>query len=217
MTGPGWPKLELLAPDGTTVTSDNNPQAVQLDVTLSTTGVYTLIVSDNTGNTGNYTLVWQRVDRPCGTSPLDCGQQVTGSISTGPELDWYSLQFSAGDVIRIRMTGPNWPGLELLAPNGTTVASDNNPQAVQLDVTLSTSGVYTLMAHDNTRNPGDYTLVWQRLNRPCGASPLDCGQQVTGSISTGPELDWYSLQFSAGDVIRIRMTGPNWPGLDFRQ
>ena len=215
------PRLELYAPDGTLLmtasgSSIGSGSAARIDITLSTSGIYTLIASDlDQIRTGNYSLVWQRPNNPCGTTPLSCGQLVATSIGAALELDLYALEFAAGDEVTIRMVMTSSigfsPRVELYAPDGTllTTASGSSigsGSAARIDITLSTSGIYTLIVNDSgqTRS-GNYSLVWQRPNNPCGTTPLSCGQLVATSIGAALELDLYALEFAAGDEVTIRM------------
>jgi hypothetical protein len=77
----------------------------------------------------------------------------------------------------------------------------------QLDRTLTAAGTYTVVVSDaiNIRT-GNYTLTWQKLNGPCGATALSCGQVVVGNLGAAGELDIYQLTVADNDVVTIRAT-----------
>ena len=149
-------------------------------------------------------------------TPLACGETISSSISAAGERDFYVFAALAGDEVTIRMVmtssvGFN-PRLELYAPDGTLLMTAGSGSfigsgaAAQIDITLPTSGIYTLIVNDSDRTrSGNYSLVWQRPNNPCGTTPLSCGQLVATSIGAALELDLYALEFAAGDEVTIRM------------
>ena len=46
----------------------------------------------------------------------------------------------------------------------------------------------------------------RRLNNPVAATSLEFGQTFSASIDSDVEMDPYSFQSEAGDMIRVRMT-----------
>jgi uncharacterized protein (TIGR03437 family) len=160
--------LELYAPAG------NRLQAVssgRIDASLPATGLYTVVVSDQYGDyTGNYSLIWQRLNDPRNAPSIPCGQQQFNSIGTSGEVDFYTLAGSAGDVITIRLSatsGSLYGYLELFSPAGKSLAATSSGQ---ISATLTTAGTHTLVVSDQYgRYTGNYSLIWQKLNGPCTA------------------------------------------------
>jgi len=193
--------FELYSPNGTQLTS----AAGKIDTTLTAAGTYTIVVRDQYGTyTGNYALVWQRLNNPCATA-INCGQVATGSIGTAvsaPPWGFYSFTGSANDSVSIRAnktSGNLYAYLELYAPNGTQIASAPG----KIDATLSAAATYTIVVRDQYNiYTGDYALTWQRLNNPC-ASAINCGQVVTGTIGASP-WGFYSFTATANDSVSIR-------------
>jgi hypothetical protein len=153
--------LELYNPSGGLITS----AAGQIDRTLTETGTHRIVVRDqNNTNTGDYVLLWQRMNNPCNATAVDCGQVATGSIGTGltpPPWKFHTFTVSANDAVTIRVaktSGTFSPNIELYNPNGTRIGG---PHTVKIDAALTVAGQYTILVRDGSYlNTGDYLLVW---------------------------------------------------------
>ncbi len=199
------PYLELYKFNGTVVTTAPD----EINTTLTAAGTYTVVVRDWTNTyTGGYAVTWQKWNNPC-ASALNCGQVVSGSIgmtADPPPWRYYSFAVSANDSVSIRITktsGTLTPYLELYAPTGTLIGSGT----AQLDRTLTTAGTHTIVVRDqNNMNTGDFILTWHRINNPCNARTIGCGQELIGSIGAAGEVDAFTLAGSAGDNITLTLT-----------
>jgi YD repeat-containing protein len=199
------PYMELFNAAGSRIAGPTT----QIDMTFATAGTYTILVRDyNTTATGNYLLYWQTVKNPCNVvANLSCGQVVTGSIGTSvspPPWCVYTFTGAVNDVVTIRtgnLSGGGFtPNIELYSPTGSLLVSNYN----QVDRTLTAAGTYTiLMRALSAGTAGTFTLTWQKMNAPCNATPINCGQVLAGSIVAG-ELDVYSFTVSANDIVTIR-------------
>jgi YD repeat-containing protein len=193
--------LELYAPDGERLTATGS----RIDRALTAAGTYTLVLSDyNRNRTGGYSLVWQKLNAPCNATAISCGQPARGAIS-GPALyNFYTMTVAGGDAVTIRLRGVSGKlddYLELYAPDGSRLATADSPP---LDRTLAAGGVYTLIVSDYySKESGAYSLVWQKLNAPCNAATISCGETASGSISTGAQV-FYTLDGTPRDAVTIR-------------
>jgi YD repeat-containing protein len=199
------PCLDLYSFNGSLVTS----AAGEINTALATAGTYTVVVRDQTYTyTGGYAITWQKWNNPC-ASAANCGQVVSGSIgitADPPPWKYYSLAVSANDSVTIRVTktsGTFTPYLELFGPTGTLVASGTG----QLDRTLTSAGIYTIAVRDqNSINTGDFTLTWHRINNPCSAATIGCGQLLQGNLSTMGKIDAYTFTATGGDNVVLTLT-----------
>ena len=200
------PYIELYNPGGKLITSAAN----KIKRILTVTGTYTVVVRDqNNTSTGDYLLYWQRMNNPCGGMATTCGQVVTESIGTAvdpPPWRVFTFTAAANDAVSIRSVrtsaGSLTPLIELYSPTGSFITSKyNNP----LDRVLTTTGTYTILISDyNNSYAGDFLLVWQKINNPCNASPVACGQVLSNSIIGFGEMDVYTFTASANDGVTIR-------------
>ena len=198
------PYVELYNPSGTRIGGPGS----QINATLSEAGVYLILMRDQSNlNTGDYVLLWQRMNTPCGAASVDCGQVVTGSIGTvadPPPWRFHTFTGAANDVITVRVTktsGSSFsPTMELFGPNGTYITTNSS-----MDRTLTTSGTYALLVRDyNNGYAGDYLVTLQRVKSPCNATPADCGQPVSGVVNGAGQINIYTFTASANDAITIR-------------
>jgi len=198
------PYLELYGPGGALITSAAN----KIDRTLTEAGTYRIDVRDqNNTNTGDYVLYWERMNNPCNATPINCDQVMAGSTGTGVDpAPWkvYTFAASANDAVTIRSRntsgGSFSPYMELYNPSGTYITAGG-----EINRTLTGAGTYTILMRDNNNAyAGDYVLSWLRVVNPCSATPLNCGQVLSASVSAADEIDVYTFTASANDRITIR-------------
>jgi YD repeat-containing protein len=198
------PNIELYNPAGGLVASNYN----ELDRTLTVAGTYTILMREySNGSAGNFTLTWQKMNGPCNGSPANCGQVVSGSITGTGQMVAYTFAGTANDGITIRAmktSGNLSPYIELYGPAGTQVASPMS----EINTILSASGTYTIFLRDQFyTGTGNSLLLWQKMNNPCNATLINCGQVGTGSIGTAadsPPWRFHTFTASAGDAVTIR-------------
>jgi hypothetical protein len=177
------PMIEVYSPSGSYVTMGG-----EVNTTLTTAGTYTILMKDvSNAYAGEYVLSWRRVVNPCSSTPINCGQVLSGTIGAADEIDVYTFTVSANDwvTIRTRKTGNLNLQIEVYNPSGTRIyagASWDTPMTP-----LTAAGTYTLLVRDYYYvNTGDYILYWERLNSPCNvAATLACEQVVAGSVGIG--------------------------------
>ena len=73
--------LELLGPSGSQLqAATSNLFSQRVDATLTTTGIYTIVVRTARANdTGNYGVVWERPSNPCNRTKPEATKQITGT------------------------------------------------------------------------------------------------------------------------------------------
>ena len=197
------PYIEFYNPSGIRIVRD-----IQINMTLAA-GTYTAMIRDSSNAyAGNYTLTWNKVNNPCNGAPINCGEVITGAISAAGEMKPYTFTGSANDGITIRtmkVSGTFSPYIELYGPTGSRIGSPTN----LINATLPTSGTYTVFLRDqNYTNTGSSLLLWQKMNNPCNATPISCGQVGTGSIgitADPPPWRFHTFTAAAGDAVTIRM------------
>jgi hypothetical protein len=207
--------LELHDGSGALIgTSSFASDGATLTATLATAGPYTLLARDSSNSqAGGYRLLLQRLNNPCNATTLSCGQTAATNLATVGQIDSYQLSVvGPGDRITLRMketgTFALSEVLELHDGNGTLIGTSSlASDGATLTATLATAGPYTLLARDSSNSQaGGYRLLLQRLNNPCSATVLSCGQTVATNLATVGQIDSYQLSVvGPGDRITLRM------------
>ena len=143
--------------------------------------------------------------------PIAYGDATTASISAVGEIDTYTFEGNAGDVIRIRMRGSS-QGVDgcfkLLDPSGNLLSEEcDDGGIVQLtSFELTSSGTFSIIASDhNDNDTGDYGLSLEVLNGPDGVTMVNCGDDILTTLENWTEVDLFGLECAAGDQIMIQM------------
>lgn len=229
-TGGFTPALRLYGPNGSLLDSESaNLNAVEVGVTASIGGSYTLVVSDGGSyidGAGSYRVHLAKAPGDITVSPGDEGGPLTnggtftGSVHQG-DLDVWTFTAATGDSLVVRAgevtdaggTGGFTPALRLYGPNGSLLDSDaGNVNAVEVNATAAQSGVYAVVVSDGGSyidGSGTYRL---HLVQSPGAvvvsagdegGPLASGGLYLGTIHMG-DLDAWTFTAAAGDRILVR-------------
>lgn len=223
------PAMFAYGPDGHILiqTDGRSPAAVNIAplqlanmiFPVPTAGTVTIVVFDQSNQTGGYSLSLTRLNAPCNNAKnLTCGTAVQGTIVSPLEIDAYGIAAAAGDLINLRTAsvgtdGTFVPRAAVFDPQGNFVtaiqagttaghASSNGT------FTAKISGSYLVIVTDVATglNTGSYTLGFSRLNRPCSTqTPLTCSSLVNGSIAGLLASNLYSVTAAAGDNYLVRL------------
>ena len=186
------------------------------DLQLQEDGTYTIFVYDR-GNdaTGDYWigLEWNfPANRRCLDFQAICGELTNGSIDVISELDVFSFDGNAGDMVNIRLSNASRieSRLDLFAPNGSLTPLLSEVSGL-LEFELPEDGTYVGRIYDQGNGElGSYTfgMDWSHpAGKQCSTpTPLSCGEVLSTSIDSLGELDLYSFDGEAGDVVTLRMT-----------
>ena len=206
------PFVELFSPSGSFLISDSDGAQAIINITLPSTGTYTIFVSDKGGDdTGNYGLFIQRMVNPGNTTIINYGETLTGDIFTGGDVDTYSFSGNEGDKLILRLTESIVflePFVELFDTAGDLLLAVSDGAQAKIEVTLPTDGSYTILVSDSYPgdDTGNYGLFIQRMVNPGNTTIINYGETLTGSISVDGDVDTYSFLGGAGDSVIIRMT-----------
>jgi len=210
-------QLQLYAPNGTLIDEDYGYRTCILEITLTDTGIYTLLASDKNGDdTGDYGIFLQRINNPVNATPLGFGETVAGNTTQRAEMDAYTFTGEAGDHIVVRMGSEAFnPELRLYAPNGILITK-TTAHSSEFATQLTDTGTFTLLAGDIYGiDTGEYGVFLQRNNNPSNATPLGFGETIAETIDNFAEMDTYTIQGEAGDHIFIQIASI-WYGSEIR-
>jgi hypothetical protein len=157
------PRMWLYGPTGALVATTWGYDIASMDATAPATGTYTVVLSDYYGTgTGDYELHFVR-----GTGANEHGALVSGGVRTQTltrgDLDSYTFAGNAGDSVQLRMTdtaaGALIPHISVFGPTGALVTTTWGYDVATLNLTLSASGTFTVVASDYYgTGTGNYTL-----------------------------------------------------------
>jgi len=158
-----YPRITLYGPTGAYITYDNDGSVAGFTHTATTTGTYTVVVSDDSGNyTGNYNFYFVRVPGANEGGSLGNGSLRTDKIDLG-DLDSFTFSVQAGGQVQLTVTDTSnssfYPNITLYGPTGAYITYNNDGSVAGFTHTATTTGTYTVVVSDNTGSyTGDYTL-----------------------------------------------------------
>ncbi len=225
------PFIELYSPDG--------EQAATANVSNSNAGGDVLISMWPVGETGTYSLFVNAEDSATGEYIVSYGSGATRENvqrgSTSPDApydgqivrrglrDVWSLTLNKNDVISVAVSPLNTaldPVIELVAPDGSVVATDDNgggfPNALLNAATVPISGRYQLrVLAANAASTGPYRIIWRYIN----VAPTETPEPVRVLVMTVEDFAqdgqylFYPFQGRAGQRVRIQVNAQ--PGSPF--
>ena len=206
------PQLRVFTPAGVRLQGGWDYDVAELITEpLTTTGTYTVIVTDNPGtDLGDYSLHLQRLNGPVGGAAISYGQTQAGAVEYRAQTRSHLLTASAGDVILVRvaeLATSLVPGLRIYDASGALLESVSNGVVIDLaEVTLPSAGVYTLLVLDVPgTHVGGYNIHVQRLNGPAGATALPVGATLGGSLAQAGESDAFTVSGASGEILLLRL------------
>ncbi len=196
------PYWRLLDPYGQLVFGPNGFSSDKDPLTLTQTGVYTLLIEGyiyDTGATSNYSFNVQKVTDE--QLVLIMGNTVNGSIAHVGQRDFYSFSLSEAKRLyfdALSNSNVNWT---LVGPMGTVVSGRNFTGTDSGSLGGSAicdlvAGDYTLIIDGNADMVGDYSF---RLLDIAQATLITPGTPVIGQFTPANETDLYQFNVSAGD------------------
>ena len=160
-------------------------------------------------------------DRATAT-PLPLDSTVLGYISSGSDVDYFTIEPAAATEIHVRTySGIDTVG-QLLDSNGNVLTQNNdgnidffrNPKGFSLIYALTAGSTYYLKVSARGSATGFYTLQTETTpdhgNDRATAASLPLDSTVSGAITSSSDVDYFTIDLSATTDITIRTTG----GLD---
>lgn len=227
-----FPVVEVYSPVGELVgaasgrSSNTGGNALLSLLTLPETGTYSVFVTAEGNSSGDYVISYGEgvnyEDTPRG--PAEADTPYDGQIARRGMRDSWTLMLSAGDVITVAASPTNNaldPVLELYAPDGSLVASDDNsggfPNALIGEAQAPVSGAYTLLVSGSSGSSmGPYRLIWRYINvapTPTYDPPRILLFTVEDAVAEG-QYGFYPFQGVAGQQVRIHVIGQVASGFD---
>ncbi len=197
----------------------------RISMALSSTGTYTIEATTYySGETGSFDLSLRCSDAEDCTSPIACGDTLSGSWTgvcpsihqPGSYARLYTFEGIAGQHVAIDLTSSVDTYLILIDPNG--FEEDYNDDAdygvtdSRISRTLSGTGTYTIEA--TTYSSGETGSFDLSLRCPNCSAPIACGDRLSGSWTgeCSSDRQWdsygrlYTFDGTAGQQVTIDLT-----------
>lgn len=194
--------MEIYDPTGTRL----NASTYSLARGVTMAGNYTVIVGPSAPRTsGAYSLSWQLLDNPAGTSALTCGGSTTASLTADNQFHYYLAAAKAGDLMRLVFTplaSGFSPSIELYDPTGLRLAAT---PSISQKAAIAGNYLVVVGPSSSIGQTGSFTVAYQRPNNPCSATSLTCGQTTLRLVTLPGQMDTYTFAGTAGNVADIRL------------
>ena len=184
---------------------------VSIRYTLESDDTFSIIASDaNNNDTGSYGLSLQILNNTDFTEAIDCDSDVIGIFEHQAQMNAYSLEADAEDVVLIQMRGSTnslESVVELYDPNGILIASGESQNSLMQTgpIELPITGTYMLVAMDKHGNDLDtYGLSVQIINRTGCVKEISCGNTTSTSLEQLAEIDAFAFEATAGERIQLQ-------------
>ncbi|HTS63237.1 MAG TPA: RHS repeat domain-containing protein [Candidatus Acidoferrales bacterium] len=203
------PRIDVYDGAGTSLQFVTSADLQRADFTAPADGTYAVIVADNYdgSQSGNYTLSFLRLNRPCNAGTLSCGAPAGGSLARSLDSAVYQYAAAALDSFSVRMipTGTAQPSIEVYDSHGNPIGQAMTGAFPTVDVPKPAADTYTIVALDNTKtqSTGTFALDLLRTRTACGQSAAQ-GQSVTGVLSATEPFTSYTISAAANDVLSLR-------------
>ncbi len=225
-------KLELFDPDGLLIAQAAPADSVAGGDALipallaGQTGIYVAFVTGDASSVGGYTISYgvgnAHLETRRGAVVAD--QLYSGSIARRGLSESWSLDLNRNDVISVAAavtSGAIDPVLEVIAPDGSLVAMDDNSggnrDAQIISARAPVAGRYHIsVSSANATGEGTYTLVWRIISRPPTPAPLP-GTLLLLSYDDNVSANayqYYSFYGQAGAVVEVLVKAPPGSSLD---
>lgn len=203
-------KLRVRDANDNQICADVSGTRAIADCTLTSSGTFTLEISDYYGqSTGNYLVYAQRLNAPSGAQAAAFGTIRGGSVGYGIESDTYSFSAEINDQIELRLrrlSGSFTPQLSVYDSGGTRVCNDVAAVSPRIaPCTIKTTGMHYVVVEDYyASTTGSYEWTLQRWGRSGGVVPITLGGVYEGTLATPIESDVFTFQAAQNDQVILR-------------
>jgi RHS repeat-associated protein/uncharacterized repeat protein (TIGR01451 family) len=189
----------------------------EITQTISVADTYTLLIGDDNGTeTANYQVYLQGSINPGNPIHIYSGQTITTTISARLEMDTYTFEAEAEDLINLRverLSGEMEPEIWLFSPDGSLQHKTWGEPAVEIiEWVAPLAGKYTFLVGDHG---GTETGTYRLTFAISGLQSLTLDQPFTATIHNF-ESQVYALMLPAGgesllvEVLPIRGIDVVW-------
>jgi len=148
------------------------------------------------------------------TLPITVGQNAQGELSQQQPTAEFVLTVSTPQVITIQalaLTAGFTPAFSVLAPSGVVVATNANPDDVNIiasTVNLTETGAYSILVQRSSAGFGQFVLSVEPGAPAAPPIPINLGQTVTDAVDLQTSLRNYGFAASPSEVIVLNVQAP---------
>ncbi len=174
-------------------------------VTVTATGMYTLLVKPEATYTGSVTL--SVVPAVTGTiTPTSEGAKQTVSLATSYQQGIYTINGTEGEEVSLKVSEFSFPHaveLEWLNPEGGFLERESfNRDGFMKAVKFPTTGSYTLVVNPNGSNTGSLKLTAYNATAVTGSiTPTSGGESKTVTTTVPGQVANLTFSGSAGEQV----------------
>ncbi len=204
------PWIRVYRPNGTYESGSYAQLVAQLSFTASSTGTYTVVISDGSGstaNTGGYEIHYVRTPGANEQGELINAGIRVGEIDLG-DLDSFTFSAESGQSVllsAVRTSGNLNPWIRVYRPNGTYESGSYAQLVAQLSFTASSTGTYTVVISDgsgSTANTGGYEIHYVRTPGANEHGQLINARTQVGEIGLG-DIDSFTFWADSGQAVLL--------------
>ena len=207
--------FQLYSPSGALINNRGYNSNSELRFILQETGTYVVrIIASNYLATGDYKLGYEK-QQPADSSNgvLTPGILQTGTLSESGQIDLYTLDVTAGDVVDFSIVHTSGfvgaaVNFALYAPSGAWVNNRGYNSNSELRFNLSETGTYVVrIIASNYLATGSYSLGYEKFLPAVAANGTLTigGAAASGSITAAGQIDFYSFSGSAGGSATVSL------------
>ncbi len=147
------------------------------------------------------------------TGVLEVGGTATGSTNYQYDSDWFAIELTAGDIVRIATDGTD--SYFYLRDDSENILNfsdvDYNLNETALTAVVQVSGTY-YVDYTSYNASGNYTISATVIEDDFAGDSsttgiLDIGGTITGAIDYASDSDWIAISLTAGETVRIASDG----------
>jgi hypothetical protein len=211
------PSIRVFGLDGNVLCSGVQPFSPGVEITrcvLPQAGTYTVLATDSSAvQVGSYNLFVQRLSAPVDATPITAGTTTAATLQAAAEIDSYSVQAAANDVLLLRVAitaGDMRPAISVFDPDGVSICAASGPFSTGIELTrclIPRAGAYLVTVGDTSAvKTGSYSLYAQRLTAPVGTRVIVAGENLIGGLQAPAEADTFRWSAGANDRLRVTVT-----------
>lgn len=225
------PKIEVYGPAGDLLAFATAQDAQRYDwavvnMQITVTGTYVVFITGDNNSTGRFVVAYGRGDsfENVLRGQAFADQPIREFMAIPGQREVWNIQLNKYDIITAAVSPVNSfldPVLELVTPEGTVLAVDDNggggTSALISSVRAPETGTYLLqVTAANAASSGDYQLIWRYVNvAPTNTPPPNTYRVLTvNDIAPENEYMFYPFQGQTGDRMQIQVVAAEGTGLD---